>query len=110
MPTSQSDVAVTFVNRFALTAPAGEFERVFEETSRFMARQPGFLRHTLLRHTGSDDAYVNIAQWASEESFRRAVSHPDFAPHAAALRALCTSEPNLYRTCQHREPAVPGAA
>jgi hypothetical protein len=31
------------------------------------------------------------------------VSHPQFALHARALRALSVSEPNLYRTAQYRE-------
>jgi heme-degrading monooxygenase HmoA len=87
---------VTFVNRFTLHAAPEEFEQVFAETSEFMGRQPGFLKHTLLRHVEKDDSYVNIAYWRDVESFRRAVAHPDFKPHAAALRKLSTSEPNLY--------------
>lgn len=88
--------AVTFVNQFTLRASPEEFERVFAETSEFMAGQPGFLNHTLLRHVNCEDSYLNIARWRDLESFRRALAHPDFQPHAAALRALSTSEPNLY--------------
>ncbi|MGH3939779.1 MAG: antibiotic biosynthesis monooxygenase family protein [Pseudonocardiaceae bacterium] len=88
--------AVTFINRFTLHASPEEFERVFAETSEFMADRPGFLNHTLLRHVDHENSYLNIARWRDLESFRGAVAHPDFQPHAAALRALSTSEPNLY--------------
>ncbi|WP_344979354.1 antibiotic biosynthesis monooxygenase family protein [Streptosporangium fragile] len=84
------------MNRFTVHASPEEFERVFAETSEFMAQQDGFLRHTLLRHTDDERSYVNIAQWRDAGAFRRAVAAPDFQPHAAALRALSTSEPNLY--------------
>ncbi|MGI5270342.1 antibiotic biosynthesis monooxygenase family protein [Nonomuraea sp. CA-218870] len=113
---------VTFVNTFLLHAPAEEFERAFAATSEFMAARPGFLWHQLLRplergplergpqEPGPDGSrYVNVAAWRDEESFRAAVTHPGFAPHAAALRALATSEPVLYETRQTRtavtEPA-----
>lgn len=91
---------VTFVNRFTLNASVEEFERVFAETAAFMARQPGFVRHTLSRHVDRAYEYLNIAQWRDLESFRAAVKHPDFQPHATALRALSRSDPNLYRPCQ----------
>ncbi|MFG1944075.1 antibiotic biosynthesis monooxygenase family protein [Nonomuraea sp. NPDC048826] len=103
---------VTFVNTFLLHAPAEEFERAFAATSEFMAARPGFLWHQLLRplEPGQDGSrYVNVAAWRDEESFRAAVAHPGFKPHAAALRALATSEPVLYETRQTRtavtEPA-----
>lgn len=87
---------ITFINRFTVHGAPEEFERVFASTSEFMARQPGFLDHTLLRHLDDRAAYVNIACWSDEKSLRRAVTRPEFAPHAAALRVLSTSEPNLY--------------
>ncbi|QLQ36628.1 antibiotic biosynthesis monooxygenase family protein [Micromonospora robiginosa] len=96
---------VVFVNRFLVHAPAEDFERTFSETSEFMAGRPGFVAHTLVRHVGQPGAYVNVAYWRDEESFRRALADPGFAPHAAALRALATSEPNLYRPVLRREAA-----
>ncbi|MEV1085820.1 antibiotic biosynthesis monooxygenase family protein [Streptomyces sp. NPDC050211] len=96
---------VTFINRFTVTGPAEEFERLFEDTSAFFRDRPGFLRHRLLRHTRQAGAYVNIAEWTDAASFQAAVTHPDFAPHAAALRALSTSDPNLYAPVLEREAA-----
>ena len=98
------DDGVVFVNRFTVRAPAEEFERTFAETSAFFAAQCGFIRHTLMRHVEKPGAYVNIALWRDASSLRRAVAHPDFAPHAAALRAMSSSDPNLYEVCQHRTP------
>ncbi|MFI7011250.1 antibiotic biosynthesis monooxygenase family protein [Streptomyces sp. NPDC050145] len=89
---------VTFVNRFSVTGPAEEFERLFEQTSAFFVAQPGFVAHRLMRHADQAGSYVNVAEWQDAESFRRAVTHPDFAPHAAALRALSTSDPQLFTT------------
>ncbi|MEV4754164.1 antibiotic biosynthesis monooxygenase family protein [Micromonospora sp. NPDC049559] len=88
---------VTFVNRFTVRSSAEEFERVFIETSEFMAGRPGFLQNTLLRHIDGPGTYLNIAQWRDLAAFRSAVSHPEFQPHAAALREISTSEPNLYQ-------------
>ncbi|MFC9975258.1 antibiotic biosynthesis monooxygenase family protein [Spirillospora sp. NPDC127200] len=99
---------VTFVNRFSLTAPPAEFERGFAGTSGFMAEQPGFVGYTLLRHTERPDSYVNIAVWRDAQSFRDAVTRPEFAPHAAALRSLSTSEPNLYVIARQGAPVRPG--
>ncbi|GGQ86092.1 antibiotic biosynthesis monooxygenase family protein [Couchioplanes azureus] len=93
---------VVFVNRFTVQAQPEHFERIFADTSAYFARQPGFVRHTLVRHVDQPGAYVNIAQWRDASSLRQAVAHPDFGPHAAALRAISTSDPNLYEVCQHQ--------
>ncbi|MEU6024238.1 antibiotic biosynthesis monooxygenase family protein [Micromonospora sp. NPDC048871] len=94
-----NDGPVVFVNRFTLRCPPEVFEKVFAETSAFVAKQPGFVQFTLLGHVEDRNSYVNVAHWRDAASFRRAVSHPDFKPHAEALRAVSTSEPNLY-TCR----------
>lgn len=94
--------SVTFVNRFSLHGSPEEFERAFAETSAFMGSQPGFLFHALLRHEGKEDQYVNIALWRDAASLRAAVGNRDFQPHASALRALSTSEPNIYLPRQVR--------
>lgn len=91
-----ADIVTTFINRFEVHGPASEFELAFDETSAFFAAQPGFLRHRLLRQADDPGRYVNIAEWDSREDFQRAVAQPAFAPHAKALRALASSDPNLY--------------
>ncbi|CAM5693145.1 Deoxynogalonate monooxygenase [Streptomyces tendae] len=93
---AREDGAVTFVNTFTVHADTEVFEEEFARTSEFMARQPGFVRHTLCRHAERPGQYVNVAEWKDVASFRAAVSHPDFTPHAGALRALSESRPELY--------------
>jgi deoxynogalonate / 12-deoxyaklanonic acid monooxygenase len=88
---------VTFINRFTVHAAPEEFERTFAETSAFMATQDGYLGNTLLRHETDERSYVNIAIWRDADHFRQALEQPGFTPHARALRALSSSEPNLYQ-------------
>ncbi|MFI1169803.1 antibiotic biosynthesis monooxygenase family protein [Streptomyces sp. NPDC020801] len=112
MPADELDAVdggtVTFVNKFHVHASSEAFERAFAETSAFMAEQDGFVRHTLLLHTDDAHTYLNIAQWRDAGAFRAAVAHADFRPHAAALRALSTSEPGLYEPLWSRD--APGGA
>jgi deoxynogalonate / 12-deoxyaklanonic acid monooxygenase len=91
---------VTFINSFTLHTSPEEFEQEFARISEFMVRQPGFLRYLLLRQVDEYNSYVNIAHWRDAESFRSAVTHPGFRSHAAALRAVSTSESNLYTSRQ----------
>lgn len=96
---------ITFVNRFEVHGSPEEFERAFRSTSDFFSAQPGFVRHRLLRHADEPGRYVNIAEWESREHFQRALTQPGFTPHAEALRALGTSEPNLYTPVLERAVA-----
>ncbi|MFI7300088.1 antibiotic biosynthesis monooxygenase family protein [Streptomyces sp. NPDC050121] len=102
-PDAKETGAVTFVNTFTVHVEPEVFEKEFARTSEFMARQPGFVRHTLSQHTERPGQYVNVAEWQDVASFRAAVSHADFKPHAGALRALSESRPELYRARLHRE-------
>ena len=87
---------ITFVNRFEVHGATEEFERAFDATSAFFAARPGFLRHRLVRHADRPGHYLNIAEWESRAHFEQALAHPEFTPHAKALRALATSDPNVY--------------
>lgn len=98
---------VTFVNRFEVSGPAAEFERAFEATSDFFRAQPGFVSHRMLRHLERPGHYVNLAEWRDVDSFRKAVGHPGFEPHARTLRALATSDPGLYTPFLERAAVEP---
>jgi len=97
---------VTLVNRFEVTGSVEEFEKAFHATSAYFADRPGFIDHRLLRSTQREGHYVNVARWRDERSLRAAVSRPDFAAHAQALRALATSEPEVFTSRYHRSAAV----
>jgi deoxynogalonate / 12-deoxyaklanonic acid monooxygenase len=100
LDTTNSD-EVIFVNTFTLQVPPQKFEQAFAQSARFMTGQRGFGQHTLMRHVQEPNSYINIASWADEQSFRDAVSHPEFGAHRAALQAVCLSSPNLYVPCAH---------
>ncbi|MFI0982681.1 antibiotic biosynthesis monooxygenase family protein [Streptomyces sp. NPDC021093] len=100
---------ITFVNTFEVHGTVAEFEEAFEKTSGFFSARPGFLNHRLLRHVDRPAQYVNVAEWESREHFEQALKHPDFVPHAKALRALSTSSPNLYDTVLERRAAAEGS-
>ncbi|WP_328746832.1 antibiotic biosynthesis monooxygenase [Streptomyces sp. NBC_00285] len=93
---------ITFVNRFEVHGSVEEFERAFDATSVFFSARPGFLGHRMLRHADQPGRYVNVAEWESRERFEEALAHPEFPPHAKALRVLATSDPNLYTTVLDR--------
>ncbi|MEU6703790.1 SDR family oxidoreductase [Streptomyces wuyuanensis] len=105
MTVHQPGDGVTFVNTFTLSASPEEFEEAFARTSAYMARQPGFREHTLVRHTEDPRRYVNIARWDDAASLRRAVARPEFEEHAAALRGLAGSDPQLYAPVRTARPA-----
>jgi heme-degrading monooxygenase HmoA len=88
--------AVTLINRFAVHGDPVEFERAFAATSAFLTQQPGFVEHTLLRHGREPGCYVNVARWTSAADLRAATAHPGFTEHAEALRALATTDPQLF--------------
>ncbi|MFD6291270.1 antibiotic biosynthesis monooxygenase family protein [Streptomyces sp. NPDC060205] len=106
-PDAKEAGAVTFVNTFTVHAEPEVFEKEFARTSEFMARQPGLIRHTLSRHAERPGQYVNVAEWRDVASFRAAVSHADFQPHAGALRALAESRPELYLARLRRDGTAP---
>lgn len=94
--------AVTFINRFTVHGSPEHFEQLFAGTVAFMAAQPGFIDHTLVRHLEQTDQYVNIARWQDEGSFRAALTHPDFAAHVRELRGVSASDPGLHRVVGDR--------
>jgi len=98
----QEDGRVIFINRFVVHSSDAEFEDVFTSSSTFMAAQPGFVGHTLLRETDTVGRYVNIAHWVDEQSFRSAVGSLGFGPHRQALSTVATSDPALYQPRLHR--------
>lgn len=100
MSSDDTDGEITFINRFTVHSSPEEFENEFSRTAAVMAEQPGFLGHTLLRHSEDPRSYVNVARWRSARSLREATARPEFERHARALRGLCTTEPAIYTPSQ----------
>lgn len=51
--------------------PTDEYERVYRQGSDYMARQPGHIRHKLLRSDSDPSVYFSLAEWKDVESYRR---------------------------------------
>jgi heme-degrading monooxygenase HmoA len=66
---------VTLINCFEI--PAGrenEFFGLWQQVNAYMQTKPGYLGHTLYRSLTPDASFrfVNVADWASAESFQAA--------------------------------------
>jgi len=72
---------VTLINSFRVPVDRDDdFHALWERTSRYFTRQPGF-RSLRLHRAVSDDAtyrWVNVARWDSEAAFRAAHATEEF--------------------------------
>jgi heme-degrading monooxygenase HmoA len=72
---------VTLMNSFRVPAERDEeFHALWERTSHYFTRQPGFRSLRLHRAVSEDAAYrwVNVATWDSEQHFRAAHATEEF--------------------------------
>ena len=60
-----------------------EFLAGWEESKRFMERQPGYVSTALHRSLdpGARFRYINVAVWESPEAFNAALNHPEFVAY-----------------------------
>jgi heme oxygenase (mycobilin-producing) len=80
-PGAPTSGPVTLINSFQV--PAGRddvFHALWEQTSGYFTRQPGFRSLRLHRAVNEDAAYrwVNVARWDSEADFRAAHATEEF--------------------------------
>lgn len=72
---------VTLINSFRVPPERDEaFRALWEQTSRYFIRQPGFRSLRLHRAVSDDAAYrwVNVARWDNEAAFRAAHGTAEF--------------------------------
>ena len=91
-------MSVVLINSFEV--PAGreaEFTAAWRATAEFMAKQPGYLSTRLHRALAGDARYrfVNVAEWASQEDCRAAVTDPGFREVASGLAGF-PGQPAFY--------------
>jgi heme oxygenase (mycobilin-producing) len=73
--------SVTLINSFRVAEDRdAEFHELWERTSRYFTRQPGFRSLRLHRAVSADAAYrwVNVATWETEAAFRAAHATDEF--------------------------------
>jgi long-chain acyl-CoA synthetase len=87
---------VILLNRLTIAGDPDKFEKVFDKSSAFMRKQPGFMGHTLVKSLRNPGSYVNIAHWEQATDHIRSVQNPEFMEHITALAAVSSSDPDLY--------------
>jgi heme-degrading monooxygenase HmoA len=78
---AQTSGPVTLINSFQVAPERDdEFHALWERTSRYFIRQPGFVSLRLHRAVSDDAPYrwVNVAVWDSEADFRAAHATDEF--------------------------------
>jgi long-chain acyl-CoA synthetase len=90
---------VTLVNKFTVTGQPEEFEKIWEASSDFMRRQPGFVSFRLVRSLREPNIYINIAEWENAESHQRVMRGEGFQQHIAELGKVSRPDPVL---CESR--------
>jgi heme-degrading monooxygenase HmoA len=81
-------MSVVLINSFEVQAGReAEFTAAWHDSAEFMAKQPGYISTRLHRALAGDATYrfVNVAEWASEQDCRTAVSDPGFRQAARGL-------------------------
>jgi heme oxygenase (mycobilin-producing) len=100
-PGPQTSGPVTLMNSFQVPRERdADFHALWERTSHYFTRQPGFLWLRLHRAVSDDAAYrwVNVATWESEQHFRAAHATEEFrAVVTAAGWADFPSSPVLFQ-------------
>jgi long-chain acyl-CoA synthetase len=87
-PNPQEDTMVTLINQLTVVGDADEFEKVSARMSEFMAAQPGYRSHRLLRSLREPNVYVELAEWTDAEAHQTALRSDTFQGFIGELRAL----------------------
>jgi quinol monooxygenase YgiN len=97
---------VTLINQLTVTGSVEEFERVTEELTAYMCRQPGYLGYRTLRSISKPNVFVEIAEWESAEAHRAAVTSEGFQSRVRQLAGLVAKPtPDLYETVREAAPS-----
>ncbi|WP_020497312.1 antibiotic biosynthesis monooxygenase family protein [Sciscionella marina] len=87
---------VTLVNKLTVHGDIAEFEKVSEELTRYMEKQPGYVRYALLRSINKPEVFVEIAWWITAEAHQNAIKSAGFQDLVQRLVALASVEPDMY--------------
>ncbi|GAA0398499.1 antibiotic biosynthesis monooxygenase family protein [Streptomyces luteireticuli] len=77
-------------NRITLTGSSRDYEEIYARGGAFMERQPGLVRHQLVRSLSDPAVYFSTAVWTDRESFERCVARPEFKEIFGPTRDLVT--------------------
>ncbi|MEU4985703.1 antibiotic biosynthesis monooxygenase family protein [Streptomyces sp. NPDC021969] len=75
-------------NRITVTGSTEDYEDIYRRGGEFMERQPGLIRHELVRSLRSPDVYFSLASWTDRESFERCAAQPVFQEIFGATKGM----------------------
>jgi quinol monooxygenase YgiN len=91
---------VTFVNKLTVHGDLDTFLGVKNRLTAFMAAQPGYVSHQVMRHAWHPNVYLELAVWEDADAHRRAVRSTEFQSLVGQLGPLATPEPGLFETVE----------
>jgi quinol monooxygenase YgiN len=90
--------AVILLNKFIVRPEDIEqFLKVFEKTTKFMKKQPGFISAQLHRGIAGSHTFFNYGVWESAGHFKRAFNDPEFQSSMADLPPNTVMSPHLFK-------------
>ncbi|GEC03469.1 hypothetical protein SSP24_11240 [Streptomyces spinoverrucosus] len=92
-------------NRITVTGSTELYEEIYAEGGAFMERQPGLIRHQLVRSLHEPDVYFSLALWADQESFERCAQQHEFKEIFGRTKGLVDIDHHRCAVVSAGEPA-----
>ncbi|MFC7896682.1 AMP-binding protein [Streptomyces sp. NPDC057381] len=96
----QEQTMVTFVNKLTVHGDLDTFLGVKNRLTAYMAAQPGYVSHQVMRHAWHPNVYLELAVWEDAEAHQQAVRSEEFQTLVKQLGPLATPEPGLFETVE----------
>ncbi|WP_435272924.1 AMP-binding protein [Streptomyces parvulus] len=96
----QEQTMVTFVNKLTVHGDLDTFLGVKSRLTAYMAAQPGYVSHQVMRHAWHPNVYLELAVWEDADAHQKAVRSEEFQALVKQLGPLATPEPGLFETVE----------
>ncbi|MFJ8794188.1 antibiotic biosynthesis monooxygenase family protein [Streptomyces sp. NPDC102462] len=92
-------------NRITVTGSTELYEEIYAQGGAFMERQPGLIRHQLVRSLHEPDVYFSLALWDDQESFERCAALTEFQQIFGRTKGLVDIDHHRCAVVSMGEPA-----
>ncbi|MEV5156262.1 AMP-binding protein [Streptomyces werraensis] len=96
----QEPTMVTFVNKLTVHGDLETFLTVKNKLTAYMAAQPGYVSHQVMRHAWHPNVFLELAVWEDADAHRKAVRSEEFQSLVSQLGPLATPDPGLFETVE----------
>ncbi|MDG9723659.1 MULTISPECIES: AMP-binding protein [unclassified Streptomyces] len=96
----QEQTMVTFVNKLTVHGDLDTFLAVKHKLTAYMAAQPGYVSHQVMRHAWHSNVYLELAVWEDADAHQKAVRSDEFQSLVKQLGPLASPEPGLFETVE----------